>query len=535
MEDRDKTPDQLLEELSILRQDVDRLKIQELAHEAQNELLRTLVSMGENPSFSLMLRSLSQQTLKICNRLTEAEESSLFLLDESGKVIESVLARGATIKEQKDSLIGRVLDKGLAGWVNRKHQVGLVTDTVRDERWLPLPGETYTVRSALCVPILRSKRLLGLVTLMHPQPGHFRYEAAHLMQLTMTKISLVFETIRILTSHPEEALPAARLSTVMPNQAEISANHLQDLPTLTDSLPLFETNNAPPTLLDPPLPTTQNGHYLNTPEIDTLRPRYLSTDATDSTEGLSDSLTDSTTLSQLRPVYHPTDAPTHPLVDQPTGQPFDDLDLTETPQPLGGAGLHSAPPTTNPVLAGIPTSSLPGQAKVAPIASRLRANAAQGIPTSLKVPPPPPALRQHQQQAQQQAQILSSPSLQDNALSELGLYIVVWDGKFLYANSRLAKIFGYRFNELATLGSIFQLVSDSHFEFVSEKIYQCVRGQIKHLCCRFQGKRKDGELLDVEIYGVRTQFYGKSVMLGALRSLTPMPKKLAAPPQDQGN
>jgi GAF domain-containing protein len=95
------------------------------------------------------------------------------LLDADGLVTESLLARGATIREQRQRLVGEVLDKGLAGWVFRHRQVGLITDTVHDERWLTLHNQPYAVRSALGIPILKGKMLLGILTLMHSQPEHF--------------------------------------------------------------------------------------------------------------------------------------------------------------------------------------------------------------------------------------------------------------------------------------------------------------------------------------------------------------------------
>ena len=120
----------------------------------------------------------------------------------------------------------------------------------------------------------------------------------------------------------------------------------------------------------------------------------------------------------------------------------------------------------------------------------------------------------------------NSPILRDNQLSTLGLYIVTWDGKFIYANAHLARTFGYRPNEISAMATIFTPVTEAHYDFVAEKIYQCVRGQIAQLSCRFKGKRKGGQTLDIEIYGARTQFYGKAVMIGVLRGLpkvTPTP------------
>jgi hypothetical protein len=109
--------EQLIEELASLRREVAELRTTKTAFDAQNELLRSLITMMQTANGTLMLRAMLQQTLSIARRLTSAEEGSLFLVDESGFVSESILARGATIRVQKQRLIGAVLEKGLAGWV----------------------------------------------------------------------------------------------------------------------------------------------------------------------------------------------------------------------------------------------------------------------------------------------------------------------------------------------------------------------------------------------------------------------------------
>jgi GAF domain-containing protein len=155
MSEQRATQEQLIKELTLLRRQVAELKSVKAVFDAQNELLRSLVTMLQTSNGTLMLRGLLQQTLNIARRLTSAEEGSLFLLDEAGVVTESILARGATIRAQKQRLIGEVLNKGLAGWVIRHRQVGLITDTLTDERWLTFHNQPYQVRSALCIPILK--------------------------------------------------------------------------------------------------------------------------------------------------------------------------------------------------------------------------------------------------------------------------------------------------------------------------------------------------------------------------------------------
>lgn len=193
MSDSDKSKEQLIEELTSLRREVTELRTTKIAFDIQQELLKTLVKTMKTATGTLMVKAVLQQIVKISNRLTNAEESSLFLLNADGSVIESILARGAVIREMKQNLIGMVLDKGLAGWVTRYRQVGLIVDTLHDKRWIRLPNEPYSVRSVLCVPIFRGKALQALITLMHSQPGHFTAESAHLMQMSAEQIAPILE------------------------------------------------------------------------------------------------------------------------------------------------------------------------------------------------------------------------------------------------------------------------------------------------------------------------------------------------------
>lgn len=191
--DCDRSKEELIEELASLQQKVAELQATKIAFDTLHELLLTSVTTVKTATGTLMIRTVLQQILKIAISLTNADESSLFLLDAEGRVTESILARGAVIRDIKQRLVGIVLDKGLAGWVSRNRKVGLVTDTVKDERWFTLPNQPYTVRSALSVPICRGKVLMAVITLMHPDPGHFSSQTAQLMQLCAEQMALIME------------------------------------------------------------------------------------------------------------------------------------------------------------------------------------------------------------------------------------------------------------------------------------------------------------------------------------------------------
>jgi sigma-B regulation protein RsbU (phosphoserine phosphatase) len=184
-------------DLESLRRELSKLKSEKAAFQTQSRLLENFVAMARSPAKGEMLKATLQKTLEVCTELTDAEKGSLFLLDNNGVVTDCILARSHTTPEERSRLIGSVLEKGLAGWVSRHRQVGLITDTMDDDRWLTLPNEPYTVRSALAVPILRGEELLGVLTLMHSQPGLFTPETAELMQATSDQIALTLENARL--------------------------------------------------------------------------------------------------------------------------------------------------------------------------------------------------------------------------------------------------------------------------------------------------------------------------------------------------
>ncbi|MGD9045338.1 MAG: SpoIIE family protein phosphatase [Desulfobacterales bacterium] len=186
-----------MKESSALKEELNRLKNEKSAFKAQSKLLEKFVTLARSPGKDKMLIKILRKTLEVFAGLTGAEKGSLFLLDRNGVVIESILTRSDATPEQRSHLIGRVLDKGLAGWVRRHREVGLIIDTQEDDRWLDLPNQPYTVRSALAVPILRDEKILGLLTLLHAQAGHFKEETAELMKMIAGQIAIALENARL--------------------------------------------------------------------------------------------------------------------------------------------------------------------------------------------------------------------------------------------------------------------------------------------------------------------------------------------------
>jgi sigma-B regulation protein RsbU (phosphoserine phosphatase) len=170
------------------------------AFQAQSALFEKFISMARSPEEAEVINSMLRKTIDVSIELTGAELGSLILLDSDGAVIDSILSRGEISSELSSALIESVLKKGLAGWVMRHRKVGLVDDTQKDDRWLILRDQPYTARSALALPIISGEMLLGILTLMHSRPGHFKQEIVKLMEITASQMALVLENANLFTN-----------------------------------------------------------------------------------------------------------------------------------------------------------------------------------------------------------------------------------------------------------------------------------------------------------------------------------------------
>jgi sigma-B regulation protein RsbU (phosphoserine phosphatase) len=160
-------------------------------------LIQNFVSLAKSSAKEQMLTAILQKTLELTADSTKAETGSLFLLDPDGVVRDCILTRGPRQAKECLDLTGTVLEGGLAGWVVRNRRIGLITDTEKDDRWLNLPELPYAARSAIAVPIIRDNELLGILTLLHSQPGIFHQGTAGVMEVTAGQLGLALESAKL--------------------------------------------------------------------------------------------------------------------------------------------------------------------------------------------------------------------------------------------------------------------------------------------------------------------------------------------------
>lgn len=190
----------------IMLHDITARKQAEEALRNQKQLFESLVAVARATTGQPGLEATLQNALNVATSLTRAELGSLILLDEHGHVTHHISALEHKTSAQARDYLRQVMDTGLAGWVFRRQQPVLITDTTRDNRWLPLPDDhPTTVNSALAVPIRNGNIVLGVLTLAHPAKAHFHVEHLELMDAAADQMALAVQNAQIFEAQRQMA------------------------------------------------------------------------------------------------------------------------------------------------------------------------------------------------------------------------------------------------------------------------------------------------------------------------------------------
>jgi PAS domain S-box-containing protein len=191
----------------IALRDISAQKEAEAALREQKQLFENLVAVARATAERPSMEATLQNALNVAAALTGAERGSLFLLNPVGLVTNSLLTYRGMTPDQQQTVVRRVMDRGLAGWVVRQRSAALIVDTTQDERWLAPSSEASPVGSALGVPILSGSALVGVLTLSHAQTHRFTEEHLHLMQAAADQLALALRNAQM---YEEQRLMARR-------------------------------------------------------------------------------------------------------------------------------------------------------------------------------------------------------------------------------------------------------------------------------------------------------------------------------------
>lgn len=103
-------------------------------------------------------------------------------------------------------------------------------------------------------------------------------------------------------------------------------------------------------------------------------------------------------------------------------------------------------------------------------------------------------------------------TLVENAL--VGVYMTDEEG-MIYANPRLNEIFGYG-GTVPAIRSFSDLVAPDSSKAVLEQVWACLRGDLPSAYLAFQGLRRDGRVIEVELHAARTEHQGRPALIGVM-------------------
>ena len=192
---------------------------------AQNQLFEQLVAVARATAEGPALRETLQNSLDAAVSLTGAKNGTIFLLDEENRVTDRIIVRDEVTDPKADRIVEQVMTKGLAGWVVEHEETAVIADTHEDARWLRNPDDPYEARSVMAVPIFSTSTLLGVITLMHPQPDFFQpnhmilMEGASVQMMLALRNAQIFEKQRLLAEENARLYAQALEALVLAEQA----------------------------------------------------------------------------------------------------------------------------------------------------------------------------------------------------------------------------------------------------------------------------------------------------------------------------
>lgn len=175
------------------------------ATERERASLDLLYAISRELTGELDLGDLLQRVLELTMTNVGALSGSILVLDEEGRVIEGALAYDGKVHDHTAERLAETFEQGLAGSVVKNRKAALVENTLTDTRWLDRhpEDEDGKAHSAISAPFLARDRIVGVVTLVHPEPGQFTRHDLDLLQAIADQAGIAVENARLFRAEQE--------------------------------------------------------------------------------------------------------------------------------------------------------------------------------------------------------------------------------------------------------------------------------------------------------------------------------------------
>jgi signal transduction histidine kinase len=179
-----------------------------LASRNRMDRLNMLIEASKIVNSALDLGAVLALILDVATRSISADRGTVYLIDEKGGELWSLVAQGDNMVE-----IRLPLGKGLAGYVARTGETVNITDAYRDPRFNPEIDHRsgYTTHTVLCMPMRnRDGKIVGVFQLLNKRTGFFGPEDESFIDALSVHAAIAVENARV----AQEMVNNERLSAV---------------------------------------------------------------------------------------------------------------------------------------------------------------------------------------------------------------------------------------------------------------------------------------------------------------------------------
>lgn len=103
--------------------------------------------------------------------------------------------------------------------------------------------------------------------------------------------------------------------------------------------------------------------------------------------------------------------------------------------------------------------------------------------------------------------------------SVVGVYIVQ-DDAFRFVNAKMADMFDYEPIEMMASVGVLDIVAENQRQLVKEGIRKRLSGEIQEVHYERQARKKDGSLIDIEVFGSRMRIDGRDATIGIMLDIS---------------
>ena len=161
------------------------------------EVLMELFDIARSLSSTLDTDSLLKKIGHAAEQLTEAEASSIMLLDQKKEFLLFKVAtgeKGMAMKRMKVKV-----GEGIAGWVAQQKKYITVNDVKKDPRFASSFDQSsgFRTRSILCVPLMLGEEIIGVAEVLNKKGGGFSEEDEKILESLGSLASVSISNARL--------------------------------------------------------------------------------------------------------------------------------------------------------------------------------------------------------------------------------------------------------------------------------------------------------------------------------------------------